>query len=129
MHRFFDIKTIVIRYNLVSFKSGFQLFANDNRVYTMNKIFFFVLVLNILLSFSCSDSGSKKATEEQPVSFREGEFGYDLAFLEKQDSTLIVLKAGEARLIVSPRYQAKVFTSTALGDHGSSFGWINYRAF
>ena len=33
MHMFFDIKTIAIRYNLVSFKSGFQLFANDNRVY------------------------------------------------------------------------------------------------
>ena len=83
----------------------------------------------MLLSVSCSDTGTKKATEKQPVSFREGEFGYDLAFLEKQDSTLIVLKAGEARLIVSPRYQAKVFTSTALGDHGISFGWINYKAF
>ena len=83
----------------------------------------------MLLSVSCSDTGTKKATEKQPVSFREGEFGYDLAFLEKQDSTLIVLKAGEARLIVSPRYQAKVFTSTALGNNGIRFGWINYRAF
>ena len=129
MHMFFGIKIIAIRYNLVSFKSELHLFANDNPVYTMNKIFFCFLLLNVLLSVSCGETGSKKTTEEQPASFGEGEFGCDLAFLEKQDSTLVLLKTGEARLIVSPRYQAKVFTSTALGDHGISFGWINYRAF
>jgi hypothetical protein len=32
-------------------------------------------------------------------------------------------------VIVSPKYQAKVFTSTANGNEGQSFGWINYKAF
>jgi hypothetical protein len=32
-------------------------------------------------------------------------------------------------VIVSPKYQAKVFTSTAEGDQGKSFGWIHYKAF
>ena len=56
----------------------------------------------------------------------ETAFEKDLAFLQKYDS-VIVLSRGNARVIVSPKYQAKVFTSTP-GD-GSSFGWINYNAF
>lgn len=54
------------------------------------------------------------------------DFEKDLAFLQKYDS-VVVLSQGNARVIVSPKYQAKVFTSTT-GD-GSSFGWINYKAF
>ena len=54
-------------------------------------------------------------------------FEKDLAFLQKYDSLLVVLSRGSSKLIVSPKYQAKVFTSTA-GD-GSSFGWINYNLF
>ncbi|HZE84928.1 MAG TPA: DUF6786 family protein, partial [Puia sp.] len=47
----------------------------------------------------------------------------------KHDSSAIVMQWGEAKLIVSPKYQAKVFTSTATGDGGPSFGWIHYKAF
>jgi hypothetical protein len=36
---------------------------------------------------------------------------------------------GTAQIIVSPKYQGKVFTSTADGLKGKSFGWINYKAF
>jgi len=53
-------------------------------------------------------------------------FDKDLSFLKKYDS-VVVLSSGNSKVIVSPRYQAKVFTSTA-GD-GSSFGWINYDVF
>jgi len=56
----------------------------------------------------------------------DGAFEKDLAFLQKYDS-VIVLSDGNSKVIVSPKYQAKVFTSTA-GD-GASFGWINYNAF
>ena len=60
----------------------------------------------------------------------KGTFGYDLEFLKAKDS-VIVLKsnAGNGQLIVSPKYQAKVFTSTAGGAAGKSFGWINYKTF
>ncbi|HEX3768240.1 MAG TPA: DUF6786 family protein, partial [Puia sp.] len=50
-------------------------------------------------------------------------------FLKKQDSSLIVLSNGNSRVLVSPKFQAKVFTSTADGEKGISFGWINYKAF
>ena len=57
----------------------------------------------------------------------KGTFGYDLDFLEKQGN-IIVLSGNDnkAQIIVSPEYQGKVFTSTAEGLEGKSFGWINY---
>jgi len=39
------------------------------------------------------------------------------------------LRSADARVVVSPKYQAKVFTSTAAGEDGPSFGWIHYKAF
>jgi len=60
-------------------------------------------------------------------SCRLSPFEKDLAFLRKHDDSVVVLSRGNSRVIVSPKYQAKVFTSTS-GD-GSSFGWINYKAF
>ncbi len=64
---------------------------------------------------------------DTPDTYAEHTFGYDLRFLEQQD-TVIVLRDGDAQVIVSPKYQGKVFTSTAAGLNGYSFGWINYKA-
>ncbi len=58
-----------------------------------------------------------------------GSFGYDRDFILKHDAQAVVLGKGNEQIIVSPKYQAKVFTSTAEGDGGKSFGWINYKAF
>ncbi|HEX8021809.1 DUF6786 family protein [Mucilaginibacter sp.] len=60
----------------------------------------------------------------------KGTFGHDLDFLKAKDS-VIVLKdnSGLGQIIVSPKYQAKVFTSTADGLNGKSFGWIKYETF
>lgn len=93
----------------------------------MNKVLSCAFVLYLFLSASCNNSETKG--DVQVPGFRKGEFGYDLQFLKKQDETLVVLKEGDAQVIVSPRYQAKVFTSTAQGERGLSFGWINYKAF
>jgi len=79
-------------------------------------ILFILSILN-----SCSNNMS--TTHYEP-----GTFGYDLQFLQNHD-TVIVLQNGEARVVVSPKYQAKVFTSSAAGDTGPSFGWIHYKAF
>lgn len=85
-----------------------------------------------MLSYSCKNAGNhateKGADGSDTVA---GSFGYDLQFLQKQDDSLIVLKSSDenAQVIVSPKYQAKVFTSTADGNSGQSFGWVNYKAF
>jgi hypothetical protein len=60
---------------------------------------------------------------------KPGTFGDDLDFLQKHDTGLVVLRSGDARVVVSPKYQGKVFTSTVSGDDGPSFGWIHYKAF
>jgi hypothetical protein len=54
-------------------------------------------------------------------------FDKDQDFLVKYDSSLVVLSDGAAKVLVSPKYQAKVFTSTSGND--SSYGWINYGLF
>jgi len=55
-----------------------------------------------------------------------GSFGDDVAFL-KQHADLIVLsdKQGLAKVALSAAWQGRVMTSTAGGDAGLSFGWIN----
>jgi len=84
---------------------------------------FFPLAIIILLT-SCGVNTKK---EQKASQFEKGSFGYDLNFLQSKDS-VIVLKNGDARIIVSPKYQGKVFTSTATGLTGNSSGWINYKA-
>ena len=53
-------------------------------------------------------------------------FGNDVRFL-KSHTGLIVLRdeAGRAKIAVAPAWQGRVMTSTAGGDNGLSFGWIN----
>jgi hypothetical protein len=76
----------------------------------------------------CCQSNTKK--QDNMKVFEKGTFGYDLNFLNENDS-VVVLKSndGSSQLALSPKYQAKVFTSTAEGLDGKSFGWVNYKAF
>ena len=61
-----------------------------------------------------------------PHSASGANFGDDGAFLKKH-TELIVLsdKAGLAKVALAPAWQGRVMTSTAGGDAGQSFGWIN----
>lgn len=51
-------------------------------------------------------------------------YGYNLEFLKKH-ITVIELKRGNSALALVPAWQGRVMTSTAQGDNGYSFGWIN----
>ncbi len=70
----------------------------------------------------------KKEIKMQTTEQGPGSFGYDLNFLRSKGE-MVVLKdpTGRAQVIVSPHFQGKVFTSTAEGLGGYSFGWINYK--
>jgi hypothetical protein len=60
----------------------------------------------------------------------KGTFGYDLKFLKKYHKDLILLGDESdtgAQIIILPAYQGRVMTSTAEGNGGMSFGWINYE--
>jgi hypothetical protein len=79
-----------------------------------------------LLFMTCSSFKENQQSTSEP-----GSFGYDLNFLKKYDTDLVVLSSEDssAQVIVSAKYQGKVFTSTAAGLSGRSFGWVNYKAF
>lgn len=87
-----------------------------------------LLLAVISIMGSCqSGNKSKNKTMDNP---QKGTFAYDVQFLSEKDS-IIILKNNDSsgQLIVSPKYQGKVFTSTAEGLNGKSFGWVNYKAF
>lgn len=53
-------------------------------------------------------------------------FGDEIAFLKKYIPLLILEdREGQAKIAIAPSLQSRVLTSTASGDSGQSFGWIN----
>ncbi len=96
----------------------------------MNKLLTCLLLSVMLVNSSCNEPEKNTDIKKDALTSAPGTFGYDHQFLQKYDS-VILLKSDDpdAQIIVSPRYQGKVFTSTATGDQGFSFGWVNYKAF
>ena len=94
----------------------------------MNKyILAFALLSNLSFTISCSERQKDNQVTEHSLN----NFLQDKKFLEKFDPNLIELSTddNQAKILISPKYQGKVFTSTAAGENGESFGWINYKAF
>lgn len=89
------------------------------------------LLLLIIAMEACQDhQKAVEAKSDDPAEFNKGSFGYDLQFLQSRDSVIVLKNStGEGQVIVSAKYQGKVFTSTAAGLDGQSFGWLNYKAF
>ncbi len=90
----------------------------------------YIFVDGLALLCACKSKSNKNYNYNQAYYFKKGSFGYDLDFLKKKDS-IVLLKSsdGLSEVIISPKYQGKIFTSTADGDEGKSFGWVNYKAF
>jgi hypothetical protein len=58
----------------------------------------------------------------------KGTYAWDAAFLKEHTTGVIELTGndGLSKVLLSAAYQGRVMTSTALGDSGHSFGWLNY---
>jgi len=84
-----------------------------------------LLTAFLMVTFSGCNNPKKKEMKE----YEKGTYGYDRKFLKEKDKGLIVLKGDneKAEVIVSPKYQAKVFTSTAGGPGATSLGFINHN--
>jgi hypothetical protein len=53
-------------------------------------------------------------------------FGDDVAFLQRHTDVVVLTdRSGEGQVAVLPKMQGRVMTSSADGDEGFSFGWIN----
>ena len=84
----------------------------------MKKGILFSLVLCLLVS-TCQ----KKQKEDGIMSYHD-----ELQFLKSYvDVIELSDSAGKAKLIAVPAWQGRVMTSTADGDEGLSFGWINHE--
>lgn len=86
----------------------------------------------VMLSTACQNTKKSENSNQDTLktTYEQGQFGFDLEFLQKYDSILILSnESGLGQILVSPKYQGKVFTSTADGPDGKSFGWVNYKAF
>ena len=83
-------------------------------------VYIFFLVLT-----SCNNTTADNKPEEDATS--KGTYGYDVDFLKKHAGKTIELFNNDgARILLSADYQGRVMTSTAKGNTGISFGWINY---
>lgn len=55
-------------------------------------------------------------------------FAADAEFMAKHKKYILLQdETGDAKVLVVPDYQGRVMTSTATGDEGISFGWLNYE--
>jgi len=83
-----------------------------------------ILIGGLIMTNSCTSNQKSKSTETMKT-YEKGTYGYDLQFLQKHKK-LVELKNGNARVLISPEYQGRVMTSSADGEAGKSYGWINH---
>jgi hypothetical protein len=74
---------------------------------------FFIALSTMTVAGCTNDSG----TENEPISinYAKGSFGYDRNFINKYDSTAVILRSDESKITVSAKYQDKVFTTRQPG--------------
>ena len=93
-----------------------------------NRLVYFIIAF---LSVACVPSGrqNKNTMNNTKSSFVKGTYGYDVAFFSSRHIQTIELKddQSKASLLLVPGYQGRVMTSSAGGNEGQSFGWINYK--
>ena len=93
-----------------------------------------LIVICTILVAGCSSPNNQKSknmdstTKEASVA---GTYGYDLNFMKVHKMDVIELKdkSSSASLMIVPALQGRVMTSSANGNEGKSFGWINYKLF
>jgi hypothetical protein len=84
------------------------------------------LCIAICVLASCKTK--TQITETMKTKDDTGTFGYDLEFLNRYKETVVLSDSqSQAQVVIIPGWQARVMTSTANGNEGFSFGWINYK--
>jgi uncharacterized protein DUF6786 len=73
---------------------------------------------------SCSQQSKNSSVTGE----KKGSYSYDAKFLRRHTKNVVELhdKENKAKILLSAEYQGRVMTSTAMGDTGTSFGWIKY---
>ena len=90
---------------------------------------FFVLFILTTGVLSCRKPQPVETKVEAKPVYTMGMYGYDASFLREHSNQVVELSNEDhsAKILLSAEYQGRVMTSTAKGDSGVSFGWINYK--
>ena len=85
-------------------------------------------IICLLFLASCVGSGKRKNKQKdnQMAANITNQYGYNRDFL-KRYTKILELTNKNASVIIAPAWQGRVMTSTAEGDSGHSFGWINHQ--
>jgi hypothetical protein len=86
----------------------------------------FLLITSVILGGCTSNNQAKIKNHKENIMTTDStnQYGFNRDFLKKHIS-IIELKNGNSAIVLSPSWQGRVMTSTAEGDSGFSFGWIN----
>lgn len=92
--------------------------------FSKSKLFIFCI---LFFCVSCGP-GSGTSTSTLHLIAAKGTYAYDALFLKQHTKKVLELhdKNNQSKILLSADYQGRVMTSTATGDTGSSYGWINY---
>ena len=89
----------------------------------------FLFTLMVCGLFACNNpvstsDNAMSSSSKDSISAAES-FSHDVQFLQKYKD-IVVLQQNSMRVLIVPGFQARVMTSSAGGDNGLSYGWINY---
>lgn len=92
----------------------------------------FLLFASFFMITACNNPENRTADTASTLpdtSYPKGSFGYDLNFLKKYHKDLLLLGTDSIgpQIIILPGYQGRVMTSSAEGNKGTSFGWVNHE--
>src|SRR5215471_18935885 len=84
-----------------------------------------IAICILFCSLACNQKSKDSSSHEE----KTGTYSRDASFLRQYTKSLVELhdKENKSKILVSAEYQGRVMTSTAMGDAGISFGWINYK--
>jgi hypothetical protein len=94
----------------------------------MNAKKIFGLICSAGFLMVACNTAPKKNTETKDSLPVNHTYGYDKNFLKENiiGAFELVSEDSISRVLLSADYQGRVITSTAAGDSGTSFGWLNY---
>ena len=93
-----------------------------------NQVVLLTIGVCLVVFMACDDNSGDPTPADNGSPARKGTYAYDAAFLHKHTNRVIELTGnnGQARVLLSADFQGRVMTSSAMGDSGISYGWLNY---
>lgn len=85
-------------------------------------------ILCLTIAASCNNPAKEETTTRKDSTPVNHTYGYDVNYLKENiiGAFELVSEDSSAKVLLSADYQGRVITSTATGDSGISFGWLNY---